>query len=618
MDHGNVITFMQKHVKNFKVNRRSHLVIFTCPNPDCNSPETAQFVPGTSKVNCHKCKYVGDIVDISQMLGVATTTDTEKIKDQLCIEFGVENTRIKKEILDFYKASGFDLTPLKKKSKLPFEQSWPDNKHKEVYEWDKWLTLGMNIGVKTGTRSNITIIDVDQAEIPADIDLLKGNTLIQKTGRGWHLIYKFTSELPTSKIAEYKIDILNDGKQAVLFPSVILDEKTNIESSREFITPLVINEMPAELLRLLKSKLDPATIEKSSNAPLIVPENYKVDLLALKNNNLEGCCDDTFTQLGGLLVNQLSITDTAYVLRVLNKHLLDQPMDQQRIGTICKSVEKFAKSDSRKMIEAIFKYLNVVEFANSKEIKDALGFPKEEIDKCLAHLVKELKLIKRGRNFSIVKRADWKTSLNMTAKNLDFEMPYFHEHAGLCYGDNVLLASCTKNGKTTIAMNIIKRISDQLKAKSSNRKIYYMGSEAGSRFMSTAMTVGLAEGDFEWDFVCDPTKINLENDAITILDWLMIENKAESDIVMKYFSEQLNKTNGFLITFMQLKEGSNEWFAPNMVKQYPSLAARYIYLDDTGLKGKWVLDAIREPKKHNKTGIIPCTYDWKTKLLTAD
>ena len=68
---------------------------------------------------------------------------------------------------------------------------------------------------------------------------------------------------------------------------------------------------------------------------------------------------------------------------------------------------------------------------------------------------------------------------------------------------------------------------------------------------------------------------------------------------------------------MQLKEGSNEWFAPNMVKQYPSLAARYIYLDDTGLKGKWVLDAIREPKKHNKTGIIPCTYDWKTKLLTS-
>jgi len=988
MDHGNVLTFLTKHVKNFKVNRRSHVVIFTCPA--CNTPETAQFVPGTSKVNCHKCKYVGDIVDISLMLGVSTTTDTAKIKDQLCVEFGLENSRIKQEVLDFYKASGFDLTPLQKHSKIPFELDWLNNPHKEVFEWDKWLALGMNIGVKTGTRSNITIIDVDQADIPADIDLLKGNALIQKTGRGWHLIYKYTSELPTSKIHEYKIDILNDGKQAVLFPSVVLDKDTNKETKREYITPLVLSEIPADLLKLLKSKLDDKTIVTVEPASLHVDPNFKVNLdeLSLKNNNLEGCRHDTLVKLGGLLINQLSLNDTSYVLRVLNKNLLSNEGNHAEMTNIINSVKKFEKSDSKKMTEAIFKYLNVVEFANSKEIKDALGFPKEDIDKCLAQLAKELRLIKRGRNFSVVKRADWKTSLNMTANLIDFEMPYFHQYAGLCYGDNVLLASQTKNGKciadgyiltrngyidiaeygksmpegitdlssehlyygrqnryvkasyfykekvnktiriktyqgfelegteehpilihvngkpewkklkdidiadevvltktdilgednnylfnsftvknnihasnctnvllpshmepelarligyyiadgvlgkntvricsskdyiktdvkkicqkyritwhelpgaidlqsrvycdllrfffktdkhliakykyipdcimtsseqnirecltayldcdsggnneglelvtaseklckqvhllllslgimsrrtikhnkqynrdyyrisinvedgnkyysmmrslkyanltpyvqqkrsyyvkkldsrsfsdkvvkievnneekyvydfhvpnqhafwsngfvshnTTIAMNIIKRIRDQLNATGSTRKIYYMGSEAGSRFMQTAMTVGLKEGDFEWDFVCDPTKINLENDSITILDWLMVENKAESDLVMKYFSEQLHKSNGFLITFMQLKEGSNpDWFAPNLIKQFPALAARYLYTDEgKGEKGNWVLDAIREPKGRFKTGLIPCTYDYTTKLLKED
>ena len=68
---------------------------------------------------------------------------------------------------------------------------------------------------------------------------------------------------------------------------------------------------------------------------------------------------------------------------------------------------------------------------------------------------------------------------------------------------------------------------------------------------------------------------------------------------------------------MQLKEGSNDWFAPNMVKQYPALAARYLYTDEgKGEKGNWVLDAIREPKGRFKTGLIPCDYDWQNKLLT--
>jgi hypothetical protein len=67
---------------------------------------------------------------------------------------------------------------------------------------------------------------------------------------------------------------------------------------------------------------------------------------------------------------------------------------------------------------------------------------------------------------------------------------------------------------------------------------------------------------------------------------------------------------------MQLKE-SGDWFAPNMVKQFPALAARYRYTDEgKGIEGQWILDAIRDPKNHTKTGLIPCSYDFQTKILS--
>ena len=120
-----------------------------------------------------------------------------------------------------------------------------------------------------------------------------------------------------------------------------------------------------------------------------------------------------------------------------------------------------------------------------------------------------------------------------------------------------------------------------------NIKPYYITSEPGSRFIKTAQHLGLVEGDFYWDFLIDATKMEFEKNAVTIIDWLCIENKAETDLVFKYFADQMFKTNGFLIVFMQLKE-HGDWFAPNMVKQFPALATRYLYdNDDDGSDGQY-------------------------------
>jgi hypothetical protein len=603
MTQNKIIEYLKKHVPNFKHNLRGNTPMFTCPY--CGEM-SCRFIPGTAKVDCMACKNQGDIVDIAKALGNTDATETdEQIQDKLYISLNVD-TKVKKEVLDFYFNSGWDLVPLTRNSKIPYEQDWPNKEHTRPAEWDIWLKTGLNFGVKCGKKSQITIIDVDQETIPPEIDAIKGNPLIQKTPRGWHLIYKYT-ELPTTRIEEYKTDILNNGKQCVIYPSIVDDQPRN------YVTPLTLTEIPPGFQKLLTDKLTPtsrANDEDKDNAPQI-DENFKVNIedLTLKNDNLDGCCNTTFLQLGGILRKQLSTQDAGFVLKVLNKHLLEKPMDVKRVDNIIKSLEKYSVFEEKDLLAAIFKYLKIVEFANAREIKDALGFKKESIDKALAHLAKEQQVIKKGRNFYAIKRANWKEGLNLSSVVLDFKVPYFDNCANLAWGDMLLLGSKSKYGKTTIAMNIIKSLAEQ------GKKSYYISLEAGSRFTQTALALGLREGDFKWDFVSDPTKITLEDNAITILDWLLIEDKAMTDSVMKYFIEQLYKTQGFLIAFVQLKE-TGDYFAPNMIKQFPALAARYLYTGDgSGIDGEWILDAIRDPKIHMKSGKIPCQYDWKEKRL---
>jgi len=600
MSHSAIIKYLEQHVANFKVNRRGKIHLFTCPY--CDKQETARFIPGTDKIQCMACNNSGDLVDIAKQIGDVNFTDTnESIMDKLSSELGIENTRRTDELFAFYKANGWDLTPLQKNKKIPFELDWLNKEHKDDDEWYKWhIEMGLNFGVKCGTASGITIVDIDQADIPSEIDLLKGNPLIQKTGRGWHLVYKYV-DLATTRIDEYKVDILNNGKQAVLAPSSIIGDD-GIVMSRDFVTPLALTEMPEDLLKFLKSKMNVADKTASTEHDFTFDPNAIIELGA-------GGRTTSLMTLGGILSKELNSKELEFAMQVVNTKLCKPPLPRNEIGAITSSLDRYLKRDGKDLETEIAKYLKIVEFANSREIKDALGGTKAEIDKTLASLVKQQRLYKKGRNFCVIQKAEWKSELNISNNALPFQMPYFGKYANFAWGDLVLLASKTKYGKTTLAMNIIKMLKDQ-----GVKKIYYISSEAGSRFVKTAGALGLVEGDFQWDFIVDPSKITLEDNAVTILDWLLITDKSQTDSMMKLFADQLYKTQGLLIAFQQLKE-NEQYFAENMVKQYPSLSARYIYTSPDGLKGNWVLDAIREPKLHCKSGIIPCEYDPYSKVL---
>jgi len=104
----------------------------------------------------------------------------------------------------------------------------------------------------------------------------------------------------------------------------------------------------------------------------------------------------------------------------------------------------------------------------------------------------------------------------------------------------------------------------------------------------------------------------------------MIVDKAKTDLVFSRLVEQLGKSKGFLFVFQQLKGiyGSKgeltkeQWFAPNMATQFPSLAAKYSYTDSEGTHGEFVIDKVRERKTAGKKiWKIPCVYNWSTKEL---
>jgi intein/homing endonuclease len=95
----------------------------------------------------------------------------------------------------------------------------------------------------------------------------------------------------------------------------------------------------------------------------------------------------------------------------------------------------------------------------------------------------------------------------------------------------------------------------------------------------------------------------------------IINHNCDTDIVFRRLIEQLQKTRGFLIVFQQLKE-DNSYFAKNMVKQFPSLSARYIYDNpNDGTYGKFYVDVIRRPIRKMKNCLIPCTYNFETSQL---
>ena len=579
---------------------------FTCPF--CGQ-DSAQIQPFNSVCSCSNCpkSMIGDIFDFVRHLEPDKShfTDPEIIKyisELFSVSVDLEEDINK--VLDFYKTNKFDMVPVRKGLKAPTEEGWPTKTHTEKDEWKDWIHDGLNIGAKTGKCSNLTILDIDSKNIPPKLAelLISYEGFFLDTPKGFNYCFLYESDLSAAafELDGAHIDIKNDGGQVVMYPSKVDEWKGK---KKKIVQMSSIPKMSDKLKSFIKEKSGKTKLSTPSS---IIDPTFDGDFLGSIG---EGNRNNFLTSFGGMIRKNLNMSDTTRMLDLINKKFINPPVSHREFQTIVGSIGKYVTGENIDLAERILTYFKIVKESYSKDILDVTGEKKELVETTMANLVKEGYLVKVRNLYKLVQKANWKTNFTDHIAEVDFDVPFFNDVAVFSPADMILMAAKTKIGKTTISLTIIKELLNQ------GITPYYLSLEPGSRFKKTWVKMGGGDGDFYWDFVADPTTIEFEPGAVTIIDWLMVQDKTATDSVFKYLAEQLFKTQGFMFVFMQLKENGDYW-APNMVKMFPALSARYFYNDETdGTYGKWKVDAIREPREKVKTYEIDCFYDWDNHML---
>ena len=413
--------------------------------------------------------------------------------------------------------------------------------------------------------------------------------------------------MQTSKIAGMTIDVRNDGGQILCSPSKINNlnyDWLNLGSDIK----VVPENVKTKLLEGKKiSNTDPEILSEK------MPQQTG-ELPKLKNNNLQGCCNDTFIKLGGILINRLPPDLVKFVLSVFNTQLLESPMPNSAIDGMVNSLEGYKETEQTTQEKAIFECCKLLQCdISAKDVKEHTELKPNIINKYLAQLHKEGKLVRKGRGrYELKQQIEWVTEAQEFSSEYKHAIPYFNDVSHFHSGDIILLGAPTGKGKTHIALNIIKQMKEQ------GIMPYYISLESGSRHEKIAQQLGLSQKDYyiSKESIDNPTQIEIEPNAFSIVDWLYTgEDFAMTQSVFKYLADEMRRKGGILVVFTQLKE-NYDYFAVNLIKSFASFAARYIYDDSTGTIGHWEIDKMRDPKGHNQTARVDCAFDFSSKLLT--
>ncbi len=610
MNNDILFKYLEKKIPNFIKTRKSKTgeLLFSCPNyknHKFKSSASATFSP-SGNIVCLICGIKITSYDAIRVIESSYVNKTDaEITAHLIEELGLTMYAE----LDAYQKYGFALIPLLQNSKVPFEKGWTESIHKDKVQHIKWLNNNLNIGIRTGEVSGITVIDVDNKELAntkaedktALVSKLEEiNTLTQKTANGgYHYVFKYDKELSqTTNIGGLKIDIRNDGGQIVAAPSKI-DIKNYSWKNLGTEIKVIPTELKEKLLTLMKS---------APKESIAVPEK-NLEPLKLKNNNLDGCCNDTFVSIGGMLVKQLSPQQTEFVLNIMNKHLLESPMPSNMIKAMMGSLTDYKGDDESTYEKTIYEYMKLMQTdVTPRDIIENTKLPRAIVDKYLSQFVKEGKAVRLGRGrYQYKEKIEWSDAAPETLAEYKYKIPFFNDIAVFQDKDVLLLGARTNDGKTTVALNMLGEMIKQ------GVKPYYIYSEAGSRFQKTSQALGIT-GKYYHTYHENPLAIELEYNAFSIIDWLHLEHKETTDTVLKHLNDELQRKGGILVIFTQLKTTS-EFFAPNLIDHYPTFAARLIQDNSEKTESHFDITKIKEPRGNFCSYILPCIYNPETRIF---
>lgn len=611
--------YMAKKINGFIKMKKAGGILFTCPNLHKHRfpsrTPTATYIPNSQKITCLICAWRGSQYDIIRTL----EDDKKNWSDAEITNYLIQDLHLSmyKE-LESYEKYGWSLVPILKNTKKPFEDNWREIEHKDKVQWMKWLNNGLNISLNT-EKSNTLIVDVDCKKEVKDeeakklretIILLckKEETLIQKTPSGGkHYVFLWEEELRKQVVngARTQIDTRTEG-QIVIAPS-IFEEKNYEWVNLGVPIKKMSDELKRNLLKLYE--VEKGRSEEKINTELDLSAEDLKEKPPLKNN-LDGCCNDSFTKLGGVLTKLGIIDDKrATILHYLNKNWLESPMDPKSINGMLGSLSGYELNKEESHETSIYEYLKLVQSdISARDIMDSLKLPRSIVDKYLSKFVKEGKAVRMGRGrYQYKQNVAWDDSIPQSLIDYPHKVPYFHPYETFVDGDLILLGLPTNCGKSTISLNIVKEMIEQ------NVKPYYLISgEASSRWQRISDTLNIT-GKFYRFKHPNPTQIELQYNSFTVIDWLHLGDKSVSDSTIKHLSDELERKRGILIVFTQIRK-NYEWFAPDLIDHFPTFAARYIHEDLEKKYGHWEIDKAKDLSGGN---IIPCEYDHKTRIFKA-
>lgn len=599
------------------------LVMVQCPA--CKKePLTASIIPNVFEVHCIPCNKDFSIIDFVRIIEPEYTDGSDEeiynhLKELLNLNVQTKNDVDSNDVVfEFYKKNGFSLTPLYGNShdggrpsygKACIEKGWEKKEHKDPIEWKSWVDKGLNMGIRTGEVSNITVVDIDSMpkelkdkvyqgvatnaeKIEAEVisqDILKKtldelghpekNTAYQITYGGIQLFFKYVPELRKTRINDISTDIENNGGQVVCTPSKVGN------TIRYWVGKNIIT-MPEELKKLLLSKMTNVPmkqIEPDSSEENIKHTNNEIINFGLVTKG-QGR-SEYLTKMMGIFRQQFDEPTTRRLIKTLNKTHCNPPIPDEGLeATVLKSLNHYTNSDLFFLKNRVLEFLETAERARSDEIELAVfnnrikGEDKKKLARILVQLIKEDKIYRKKNEYFLIKYAEWKTSLINASKPLPFKVPYFDNVAHFKYGQHLLIGGQTGSGKTHCAMNVIKRLVYQ------GIKPKLFESEPGKNFVDIALRLGLKEGDFEYEDKTPFYEVTFDSNAVIIIDWINPIDYAKTDQLFRQLNDKLLKSNSFLISFMQLKKNKKDgeedgWFAPNLVDLYPAFAVKFLLLD---------------------------------------
>lgn len=658
-------------LKKYKIkSTNSHgTFIFECPKCkelSCSSTE----IETSFKCNNSKCAIFGKPFTLTwlvkQVLPNRSRQSTDEILDFLRNEFkldivSTEEMSITQKHLDYYSLNGWSLFPVAKESKVPMEKEWTSKTHYDKSKWQMWIDNGLNVGGRTGKESNLTVIDVDvlskedaeqlakaylvndkesikkietRRHLPKKIMDIMGEPAIHSTFKGFHLCYKYCSDMPKSTLdlGKTHLDIENDGGYILLHPSAYdvpeaikvdgKEIKTGYISKRGFEEFKELKEIPSEFKQLLLDNLPKNKQIQSQSVDDVINDKLNqvlgnVEVASLKDGDGR---NSRLISLIGLLRQRYGIKEVENFMMIINKYFFSPELSYNEIKAMVGSLEGYNEIDGSLWADRIIKHLLDVDEATARDVLQSLALgnnaDKRLIDTILTSLVREGKIKKMNGKYSVRKELSWVSSLFETNVPIDFEMPYFDDIARFYKSNIILIGASTGCGKTILAMNFIQDIVAQ------GKKPYYIGTESDSGFVERALKLGIPDDSFLYPNPkeeIDLMDIEFPENGIVILDWIdptaMGENGfAQVNKLFRHFKAQLRRSDGVLIAFMQLRDNGG-WFSRDLVKDYPALAVKYLYTDKgEGYNTEFNFDdgKIRHRKKPGKQPPLPCKYDYKT------